>query len=349
MPGMIRSVRVAIYGVLSMMILSTTCPADPGPLPMQNRFPLHYQFLTPKPASPQPLEKGTWQADTGLSYSSINFDHGNGQWDFLMDMEMTTLDLSLAYGLTQRLSLSLDIPLVSMQDGFMDGFLKNYHDTLGVGNYDRAKRPPNTFGYTIVKQGRTWINGRTTGPALADSVVSLDVAWPEPSSGNSLGGNHAFRGKMMGKIKIPVGDRKLGLGSGKWDVGAYWATEWDVRNWFFYLMPGLALISDPETGGADVSARNIISLFMGVAYRYNERWQWIAQINGYSSPVEETGINALDYGSFELGLGFRYQPKEQYGLVFSLGEDLALAGPDFTLYFGFENRFGLNSHQKSKE
>jgi hypothetical protein len=311
------------------LFFSSLCTADQGPLPMQNRFPLHFQFLAPRPMSPEISEEGAWNITMALAYTSINFDHRHRQWRLLMDMELTTLDLFLSYGLTPRCELALEIPAVGMQDGFLDDFLETYHNTIGVANYDRHKRPKNTFGFDIAKKGQSWISGKSTGLAFTDSVVSIAYAWPEPCS------SHHFRGKLAGRIKVPVGDSDLGLGSGKWDAGLYWAMGWRHEKWSFYIMPGYAVISDPNTRGADVSARNSASLFMGAAYRYNEDWQWIAQVNGYSSPVEETGIDALDNGSLELGFGFRYQLYRHHGLVFSFGEDLARAGPDFTVYFGW--------------
>lgn len=328
-PAMMRLLTVAVQTLLVVFALCPSCPAEPGPLPVRNLLPLHFQFLTPRPMSPEVSDRGTLNATMALTYSSINFLHRHHQWDVLMDMEMTTLDLSVSYGMTEDLELRLDMQAVSMQDGFLDSFLETYHDTLGVGNYDRDKRPGDTFGYEVSKLGQSWISSRTTGLALTDSVVSIAWAWPKPSSG------HPFRGKLVGKVKVPVGDTELGLGSGQWDAGVYWATGWRYEKWSFFLMPGYALIGDPDTREADVSARNCLSLFTGAAYRWNNRWQWIAQLNGYSSPVEETGINALDNGSLELGIGFRYHLHQRHGLVVSFGEDLTLAGPDFTVYVGW--------------
>ena len=140
-------------------------------------------------------------------------------------------------------------------DGYLDGFLENYHNALNVPNYGREDRPQNTFGYVIGKDGDIWISGETTGWALADSTITVAYAWPDPSSA------HTLTGQLLGRVKLPMGDPDLGLGSGHYDVGLYWAAAWQFERWSYYLMPGLAWISDPDTQGADISARNCLSLF----------------------------------------------------------------------------------------
>lgn len=95
--------------------------ADPGPLAAQNRFPFHLLFLNPRPVSAHLPEQGRVRGSVALEYSSVYFDQGSDRWDVLMDMEMTVVDLSLAYGLTPQLALRLDVPLVSMNSGFLDG------------------------------------------------------------------------------------------------------------------------------------------------------------------------------------------------------------------------------------
>jgi hypothetical protein len=317
-----------LIGFMVAAIIASNAWADPAPLPLKNRFPLHFMFLTPKPMPPQRNQFEEFRTSVVLDYTSINFDHADDRWAVLMDMELATVEISLSYGVTPRWSIGLDLPLVTMMDGVLDDLLESYHDALNVPNYGREDRPKNSFAYQIEKDGQTWINGRSSGFTLADSTVFVAYALP----GTSAKG--AFRSSLVGRIKTPVGDKEMGLGSGRWDAGIYLNTGWFFNKWSFFLTPGYAWISDPETKGADVSSRNSISLFAGFAYQYNARWHLLAQLNGYTSPVEETGIGALDDGSLELGLGFQYAINPDLNLTFAFGEDLSMAGPDFTASLG---------------
>ena len=99
-------------------------------------------------------------------------------------------------------------------------------------------------------------------------------------------------------------------------------------------MPGAALIGDPDTGGAEISARNSYSLFGGVAYDYSSISTWLVQLNYYTSPIEETGLDALDKGALELAIGFHHRLTDSWIVEFAFCEDLTLALPDFNLRLG---------------
>jgi hypothetical protein len=304
------------------------CHADQGPLQMTNRFPLHLLFLTPRPVSPQIPDAGQLAAVVAIEYSGIFFDHRNRQWDFLLDMEMTTLDLSVEYGAAPHLAVRLDAPVVMMNDGFLDGFLADYHDTLGVPNYGREERPADSFAYQVGKDGRVWLNGRSGPLMLADATLSLEWEIQPPVATRGMAST------LIASAKLPVGDSDKGLGSGAWDYGIYWSAAWHAAKWSFHAMPGFAWIGEPETQGADISTRNSTSLFLGAVYHSSPKWHWMAQLNGYTSPVESTGISALDNGSLELDLGFHYRINDPWTFVFGFGEDLTLAVPDFTVHMG---------------
>jgi Protein of unknown function (DUF3187) len=325
---------VLFFAPVVIAMLATFSRADQGPLPVVNRFPLHLLFLTPRPVSPEIPEVKQIAAALGVEYSSIFFDHHNQRWDVLMDMEMMTLDLSVEYGLAPRLAIRLDAPVVMMNDGFLDGFLANYHDMLGVPNYGREKRPANTFAYQVSKDGDLWLDGRSGNLMVADATFSLEVELHRPSSKRGLADT------LIASMKLPVGDSEKGLGSGAWDYAVYWSVAWYAERWSLYVMPGLAWIGDPDTLGADITARNSASLFVGTAYHYSPKWHWLAQINGYTSPIESTGLSDLDNGSLELDLGFQYRIRDPWTMVFGFGEDLTRAAPDFTVHLGLMWRYG---------
>lgn len=304
-------------------------PADQGPLAVPNRFPLHLMFLSPRPTSAQLPTRGEFKAGLAIDYSSVYLDQHSDQWDFLMDMETTVVDLSLAYGLTERLGVRLDVPLVSMNAGVLDGFLEAYHDALGVSNYGREDRPHNSFAYQMGKGGRSWVEGEPGEFRWADITLSAQYGlWPETSM-------RRWQSSLLVSVKAPTGDPDIGYGSGRWDLGFFLPNQWSFQPWSLYLMPGFIHHSDPETLGADVSARDSISLFAGAGYAYDERWIWLAQLNYFTSPIESTGVSRIDDGAMELALGFQRILNERWRLEMAFCEDpLTLAAPDFTVHIG---------------
>jgi hypothetical protein len=316
-----------VFWMLPGMVIPVA--ADRGPLNVANRFPLHLMFLSPRPVSAQLPEKGTLGAELALDYSSIYFNQQSDRYAFLMDMETIVAEVSLLYVLTERLGLRLNLPLVSMNSGILDDFLEAYHDALGVKNYGREDRPPDSFAYTVSQSGAPWVEGSTGEFGWADITLSGQWVLFPPM------GARSWQSSVMVSAKAPTGDSDDGYGSGRWDAGLFLPTLWAFERWSFHLMPGLIYHDDPETLGAKVQARDCYSLFGGAAYAYNERWIWLAQLNYFSTPLEETGVERIDDGALELALGFRRVLNRNWRLEFAFCEDpFTLAAPDFTVHLG---------------
>lgn len=309
--------------------------ADPGPLAAQNRFPFHLLFLNPRPVPAHLPDQGAVRANAALEYSSVYFDQRSTRWDVLMDMEMTVVDLSVTYGLTPRLALRLDVPLVSMNSGFLDGFLESYHDALGVGNYGRENRPRDTFAYEVRKDDRLWLEGESGGFRWSDIALSAQWALLQGA------GDGRWTGALMGSVKLPTGSAGRGYGSGAWDAGLFLPLQWASGPLTVYMMPGFIWHGAPDTAGADVSARNSCSMFLGAAYDYGPRWRWLAQLNYFTSPLEKTGIERLDDGALELALGFQRMIDAYRYVEFAFCEDpFTLAAPDFNIRLAVVWRMG---------
>jgi hypothetical protein len=325
-------IEMKLCSLLAALLLLGTVSAvagDAGPLSAQNRFPLHLLFLTPRPASAVLPAQGALRGTVAMEYSSVYFDQRSSRWDVLLDMETTVVDLCLTYGLTPRLAVRLDAPLVSMNSGFLDGFLESYHNALGVGNYGREDRPGDTFAYQVDKGGRRWLAGESGGFGLADVTLSAQWAWlPSCSDGQ-------WSSALTASIKAPTGDSRLGYGSGRFDFGLFLPSQWSGRTWTLYVIPGYIWRGHPDSQDAGVAARDGYSLFFGAAYEYSDRWRWLAQVNYFTSPLEKTGISRLDDGALEVSLGFQRSIGPNRHVEFAFSEDLfTLAAPDFNIRLG---------------
>ena len=148
--GFMAILRILASGLIMVSTANGRACADFGPLQATSRFPLHLLFLKPRPVPVHVPARGGVEAAVAAEYSNTFFDHRNNHWDVLMDMEMLVAEISLVYSPASRTALRLDLPLVSMGGGFLDGFLENYHDALGVSNYGREKRPKNEYAYRVM-------------------------------------------------------------------------------------------------------------------------------------------------------------------------------------------------------
>lgn len=325
-----------ITALILVLTQAQTAMADhPGPLTLKNRFPMHLLFLTPRPWSAQIPEQRTLGATVAVDYAPVYFSHANDAWRFLMDMEMTTVDLVLSYGLTPRLALRAELPLVSMNAGFLDGMLEAYHDAIGVGNYGREQRPDNAFAYEISREERPWLKGESGSLSPAD--LTLSAQWQMLPRRNP----RAWAASAILSLKVPSGNANQGLGSGRFDYGLYVNADRRIAPWSWYVMAGMAFNHDPDTLGARVEARPSLSLFTGLGYQYSARTTWLIQVNSYTSPIRRTGISEVDNPSVELALGLHYQAEKNWGVEFAFGEDLTRAAPDFSVRLGVRHQFQL--------
>ncbi len=299
-----------------------------GPLQTENRFTPHLMFLTPVPTAPMDLSGSRLQGALTVNYSSLFVNEESAHWSALIDMEMTILEGSLEYRLNRRVRVGIRLPLVSMNSGFMDSFLENYHHSLGVPDYGRETRPKNEFAYRLQKNGLDWISSRSGGLHLADSSIDLRVALLRNE------GELPLSADLQYVLKLPLGNAEQGFGSGKIDQGFFIPMQLDFSSWDIYLMPGIILPAKPDTLGADVHVNTMGSAFLGIDYALSPRWSAAAQINYYSSPLETTGIRPLDQGSFELALGAVRQMTAGTALEVAFCEDLSRSAPDFSLQVG---------------
>ena len=325
-----------LLGIVLILGSGAEARSELGPLHTANRFPLHMMVLTPRPIPAELPGQGVLEVTLALEYSSIFFDHRNARWDFLLDMEILIAELSVRYGLTEKVAILMDAPMISMGGGFMDGFLQNYHNGLGVSNYGRESRPADVFAYRATKDGAMWVRGKADTFRPGDLRLSAQVELP-----SMQWGDQSVHVAALVTLKVPTGDAGTGLGSGHYDAGLYVPMQWGDAPWTFYLMPGAAWINDPDTLGASISARNSFGLFAGAAYRSSSRWRWLAQANYYSSPFERSGLDELDAGALELSFGLQRTLNRALSVEFAFCEDLTRPVPDFTVRFGMTWRFGI--------
>jgi len=321
--------RILVLLILLIFLLPVTGMAtqQTGPLGVLNQFPIHMIFLTPRPHSPQAISENAFTSAVSFNYFSIYSNASSSTHSLLMDMEAMVLDLRLAYGLTDDLSFGARIPMVSMQDGFMDNSLEWFHGSFGLPNYGKERRPKDKFAYIIQKDGQAWFQAKKGGLNLLDLTLftQIDLIDFKPYFPTKVG--------LTYEAKIPGGDETHGFGSGAWDHGIFIPIKVSFSLTNVYLMPGYIFIGIPEFKDSIISTRDIKSFFIGCEYRYSSNLSFLAQINSYTSPFKDTKIEKLDVASVELALGLRWAYTSYLSAEMAFCEDLTRSAPDFNLHF----------------
>jgi len=316
--------RIALSGMM-ILCLATAARAE-GPLHVRNQFPPHLMFLKPVPDTPSLLPRKGLKISVSSDYAAVFINETSENWAALIDMEMTVLNFSLEYGITEYLTLSADAPLVSMNRGFTDGFLEDYHSTFGFPNYGRETRPKNEFAYSLKKNGAELFQAKSGGLHLTDMRLSAKVSLPNAGQ---------IKSALSYTLKVPTGDYEQGFGSNGFDHGFSLLSEFQISPFTFRLNPSVIFLSEPETAVADVSVNHsILGLFAGSEYAFSKSLNLLAQLNYYTAPFEDTGIDQLDTDSLELAVGFIYEFTPSVSLEFAFCEDLTHSAPDFNIHLG---------------
>lgn len=297
-----------------------------GPLGVVNQFPPHMMFLTPCPKSPTPLGKNSLTGALALDYFSVYSNDASSHHGILMDMEATVLDFRLAYGVTERLDLTLRIPLVSMGDGYLDQPLEKFHNALGLPNYGKEKSPTNRYAYIIATDKQAWFDGKKGGLNLTDMTLGAQFNLHHFAHGTlkDLGLNY--------EVKAPTGDTTYGFGSGAFDHGLFLPAKLGFSRFNAYLTPGYIWVGNPEMEQVHIAVRNMAAFFIGTEFLYSSTTSLMVQINSYTSPFRHTGVYKLDTPSVELALGARWNLTSKASVELSFCEDLTRAAPDFNLH-----------------
>lgn len=318
--------RIFIHFFILMLIVAVTLPNRVGaaPLTQSDRFPLMFMVMTPEPDTPD-LPDGRLNLRLDTDYTSVFINKQSQTWDVLVDMEIGVVTPGVEFRLGNRFSLGYRLPLVSMNAGFLDSPLADYHEAGHFPDYGRSLRPNNEFAYVVEKDGQPWFSPETGGLHPADSRLNLKYAvYTHPSCSAAL----------MYSAKLPTGDRTTGLGSGRIDHGFFLLTRMSRGPMTYYLNPGLILPHDPKTKGADIQFRTMGTLFVGAQYKVRDSLSLNVQLNTFTSPLSDTGIDTLDNACVELALGLIYRLKRGLSLDVSFNEDLSGPAPDFTVHAG---------------
>ncbi len=264
-----------------------------GPLELPNLYPIYWGVLTFQPRSPFLSE--------GFSFSgaySVNATRGANEetgWQAVMDMEVFYLQTRYTYALNERSFLEARLPIFYAYGGFMDNFLIQYHNFLGLPGGGRESMPRDTFRFRVTGNGKTIASYTGRGPAPGDLALSFLHQWTlNPQSALTL----------KAGVELPIGRVSSGYSNDSVDAEMSLHYQRDFRRTSVYS--GLGYLLPGDFGNV-----NPISLKPFWAYTLSGEWfqtpktHWLIQWNWMSNPFPTTGLKILDKTGAEFIMGYR--------------------------------------------
>lgn len=297
---------------------------------LRNQNPFLQIFGLPPFQSATLVADGTTRFSVSLDLVNHADDGDNAEEQFVVDGESYFLTLSLRRGITRRLELGVDLPLVAHAEGFLDNGIEGWHDIFGFSNSKRDGLS-NQLRFRYLNANDTQYE--LTSPAFGIGDIQLTAAIPLGQINDSEGRSVALRSS----VKLPTGAEEELRGSGATDfsMGLYatdtrtlWQRDLKMSGFIGALALGNGKVltsvqrSTVPYGGAGAT--------LHVTDNVRLSTQIYAQGAYFDSELEELGGTSV-----QLGVGGAYRlPRRGLLLSLAIVEDLvANATPDFALHF----------------
>lgn len=317
--------KVALTFIFTIIAANTLAYSFDGPLQARNQFPLFIHLNQPV------MEKATLENSwsISLSTSTTHQVHDSKDWSMGLDLEMTGVDFRARKIIFNSLELGADIPFLSVNSGFLDAPLNNYHRAFGFRDYGRSLRPENDFLYEVKRKGATIVKGEVGSGGISDIRLSAKKTLVSHDQTVSF--------KMS--LELPTGNAKKGYGSGNYGTDSTFMLDKKLSERLMtYSSIGIAFPGD-LAGYETVEIKQF--LFGGIAFEVaaGNNLNILSQLTFQESPYPKTGIREVDDIAILFTLGARYASQGgSYEFTFSEDPDTAGA-PDFSVGLSYKKSY----------
>ena len=316
-------------------ILETFSPE--GPYNFRNNMPLYLFFLAMPAEKASVLEQHDFSFSTDYTVSNITssaFTPVSSLYDVQIDAEVSRLDFKLRYGLFDKTEVAVNFPLIRLGAGYLDSFVEQFEDVFGfVTPRSRKRQGRNNYLYSIKYDRRFLIHTTTATEGLGDASLHLKYQlFSQEFDWTSL--------SLRSALKLPTGDRKKLLGSGKTDFGFGVVLDhrWN-RRLSSYLNLDYLLIQTPDTLKPLDMDSFIIASSATIEYLFTTKYSMLLTLAYHTTPYPESQTNVLDESPLDVLLGFRYQFTKNLSWSGNVQENFYAASPDVSFQTGFQFSF----------
>ncbi|MBI4774110.1 MAG: DUF3187 family protein [Deltaproteobacteria bacterium] len=289
-------------------------------------------FLPFEAATARTLPSGGFQTRLDASYSSIFTEKRDTQGRVDFDLELFEGALRLDYGITDRLQVGVQAPYRFYYGGFLDGFIKDFHDTFNLpdGGKDESEddlcRLIWKYDDTVIANHISAHQGVGDVSLFAKVAVLLEDRWIPALS-------------VLAHARIPTGNERKMLGAGEPAFGFGIAADKHFGNFFLNLNVFYFLLDEPDFF-EDLEVNNVFAGSLMVGYQITQNFAPMLQVNAATPLFDDTGIAALDRDLVQLIVGFQYNFSAATRFQIGFAEDLvSSSSPDFTVYVALNQFF----------
>jgi Protein of unknown function (DUF3187) len=313
-----------------------------GLLRARDLTPFGFLRLDMRPAHAVAIEPGTWALETELAYQNtwalspeveryLTRIESQGRHDlgpadvqaihdlpgenYLIDLELALLDVTLHYKFSHDWTGYLIASAVSYQGGFLDSTIEQFHDSFGFSSFGRPALARNAVNvvYDLKSAQLTWL-GLPTDGGLTDPTLGLRyTGFVLPES---------WKLAVEAAVKLPVAGRRPLLSTGRTDYGIQASLQRFGNRQAFYMN-----VAATYYAGASAPVPDDSQVIPTLIFGYERQLTSTTNVNlqGYISPSiysrKQTDLDELLGEKYQLSLGVRHRLRS-FLVSFAVTENL---------------------------
>jgi hypothetical protein len=293
--------------------------------------------------------------ETSLAFNTTVINHSDidlkGDELITLDGESYVTNFALGFGVSERLTLEVEVPWVAYGGGTLDGAIGWWHDLWGFPNGVRDERPDDELFISYSVDGVNQYLLDSSGGGIGDvrlaaayRLAGSDLPDSEKAGSEKAGSEGAGLGLVLrAGLKLPTGDAKSLRGSEATDFSLDLAIRKEItlgRGELVLLAnAGGLLLGDGEV--LSQLQRDVVGFGgAGAIWRLNERWRFNLQVYAQSEYFD-SDLNELGSNSASLTVGGSYtwvqsNTRVSVGVMEDLINDLT---PDVALQIALTKDF----------
>lgn len=301
-----------------------------GPLPSRIEHPLGLTLLSMRPRTARTVAPGSGAVAVELTHTTIHEVGSEGGDGAVFDGELTHGSVRLLGGLDERTDVEVELGLLYTTSGFLDQFIDDWHEMLGLPDGGRSRRDEDQFDMRLVNDNvLLWELEEDALEVMDLPVIVTRRLRDEDEHGPAIAAR-------LG-LELPLGDEDRGFGNGQLDLGTGVLLERSLGRWTITAGIDWVWTGDPDRFEENgVALRDLLHLQQGLEYRVTPGLSLLTQLEWVSPLVRgELDLEEIDREMLDLGLGVAWDGPLGATWHSAFHEELvAASGPDFTLRLG---------------
>jgi hypothetical protein len=304
---------------------------------VRTQHPVQLEVLHLDPIGAEPPKQGEALTRADLAYSSLWIGGGVLGGDALqMDGELLRVGYKGRIGITDTIELGGELAFGYAGGGFLDSFLIDYHEALGLPDQGRSESPRDDYKVAVTNDGQTAYSMKPYDIEPFD--VPLSLAWHILPCTK----NRPFGIGVRGGIELPLGDPNRGFGNGVIDkaLGVFGEARFGMLSLTAFAQHTFVRTPD-RARQAGLAYRDVDAAGLGAEYLLSDGVAALLQVEAESSTLRDLDFDVASNPQLQLWMGGRVRMSEDVAFEFAIGEDLSShTSPDVTGYVAFA--FGLS-------